>query len=115
MNEPDFTVDTARLAQLADDSGIPVGELIIMWVTDTADQLDAAARAFEAGNVREGLRLVHGMAGATALFGFSTLAAQLLAIEQLAADGRGDDALGALPAARQEFRRLSAALPRDRA
>jgi HPt (histidine-containing phosphotransfer) domain-containing protein len=109
----DARLVAARLAALADDTGMTVGELQAMWLSETAERLDLAVTALSAGDLTEVVRLVHSAAGTTGMCGAAALAQDLTSIEHLAGAGRAAEARQALGSARDEFHLLSSVLLGD--
>lgn len=102
-----------RLAALADDTGMTVGELQAMWLSETAERLDLAVTALSAGDLAEVTRLIHSAAGTTGICGAAALARDLTGIEHLAAAGHAAEVQRALGSAQAEFHRLSSVLDGD--
>jgi HPt (histidine-containing phosphotransfer) domain-containing protein len=113
VKESDVAVARNKLTELADETGLSFDDLVKLWSTETADQLESAVAALAAGNLPEAARLVHGAAGATGMCGVVALADQLKAVELLAVAGRGSDAQEALTRARTRFERVSGLLSKS--
>jgi HPt (histidine-containing phosphotransfer) domain-containing protein len=110
----DGDVDTGRLRGLVDETGLSLNELIDLWTRETGSQLATVGSALAAGDVHEAMRVVHGAASATALYGLTDLARELSGIEALLRAGNTDAARPALVQAQAEFTRVSQALARVR-
>jgi HPt (histidine-containing phosphotransfer) domain-containing protein len=108
--ESDAQLVCDRLAELADDTGMAVGELQTMWAADTSDRLERAVTAIAAGELAETVRLVHAAAGTTGLCGAAQLSADLSAVEHHATEGREAAAAQALGVARADFILLTSVL-----
>ena len=113
MHETDVAIARNKLTELAEETGLSFDDLVNLWSTETADQLESAVAALAAGNLSEAARLVHGAAGATGMCGVVGLADQLKAVELLAVAGRGSDAQEALTRARVRFERVSGLLSKS--
>ena len=110
MKDSDVAIARTKLVELAEQTGLTFNDLVELWTTETADQLETATTALNAGDLQEAARLVHGAAGATGLCGVVELADQLRAVELLIVAGRSADAQKALPRARARFTRVSGEL-----
>ncbi len=110
MQESDVAIARNKLTELAEQTGLSFEDLVNLWSTETADQLQCAVTALAEGNLSEAARLVHGAAGATGMCGVAGLADQLKAVELLAVAGRSSDAEEALTRARVRFERVSGLL-----
>ena len=110
MKNSDVTIARTKLVELAEQTGLTFNDLVELWTTETADQLESATNALNSGDLPEAARLVHGAAGASGLCGVIELADQLRAVELLAVAGRSDDAQKALVRARARFTRVSGVL-----
>jgi HPt (histidine-containing phosphotransfer) domain-containing protein len=106
----DAAVAKTKLEELAEQTGLAFNDLVELWSTETADQLETAKNALSSGNLPEAARLVHGAAGASGLCGVTALADQLKAVELLVVAGRSADAKKALTRARARFTRVSGVL-----
>jgi HPt (histidine-containing phosphotransfer) domain-containing protein len=110
VKDSDVTIARTKLVELAEQTGLAFNDLVELWSTETADQLESATNALTAGNLPEAARLVHGAAGASGMCGVTGLADQLKAVELLAVAGRSADAQKALTRARARFTRVSGVL-----
>ena len=110
LKDSDVAIARNKLTELAEETGLSFDDLVKLWSTETADQLQSAVTAIAAGNLPEAARLVHGAAGATGMCGVAGLADQLKAVELLTAAGRVNDAQKALTRARVRFERVSGLL-----
>jgi len=110
VKNQDAAVAKTKLEELAEQTGLTFKDLVDLWATETADQLETATIALAAGNLPEAARLVHGAAGASGLCGVIQLADQLRAVELLVVAGRAADAKKALSRARTRFTRVSGVL-----
>ena len=99
-----------RMSQLAEETGMPFGELVNLWAGETDAQLASANAALTAGNFEEAARLVHSASGSSSICGVTTLADDLKSAEKLAAAGLGDEARQALANAHRRFTAISRAL-----
>jgi HPt (histidine-containing phosphotransfer) domain-containing protein len=108
----DATLVADRFVVLADDTGMSIGELQEMFLTEMGDRLETAVSALAAGALPEAVRLVHGAAGTTGICGAAGLAEDLTGIERLAGAGRAGDAQKALESATAEFHLLTSVLQR---
>jgi len=99
-----------RMSQLAEETGMPLEELVDLWAVETEAQLGSASEALAAGNLAEAARLVHSASGSSGICGITALADALKSAEQLANAGRGADASQALATAHLLFTSISGVL-----
>lgn len=95
---------------MADETGIPLNELVDLWTEDTAERFNAAAEALTAGDVSDAAREAHTAAGASGLCGAAALSDALREVEAMALAGHRREALQALSDARITFERVRGAL-----
>lgn len=90
-----------ELRELADDSGDPgeFRELIQLFLTELASGLSSMSKALAEGNTEELARLAHGLKGASASMGATSLASLCRAFEETAKNRE-------LHAAEQELKRI---------
>jgi HPt (histidine-containing phosphotransfer) domain-containing protein len=112
VKNSDASIARMKLVELAEETGLAFNDLVQLWSSETADQLESAGNALVEGNLPEAARLVHGAAGASGMCGVTALADQLKAVELLTVAGRQADAQQALVRARARFARVSAVLTR---
>jgi HPt (histidine-containing phosphotransfer) domain-containing protein len=110
VKNSDVAIARTKLVELAEQTGLTFNDLVELWTTETAEQLESATTALNSGDLPEATRLVHGAAGASGLCGVVELADQLRAVELLTAAGRSADAQKALVRARARFTHVSGML-----
>ncbi len=99
-------VDMPRLMDFSDGSMENLRELVVLYVQQTATQMNQLAAAVGAGNASEVRRLAHSAAGASATCGMRRLAPLLRRIEHLADAGDLADTPHLCSEAQQEFQRI---------
>ena len=102
----DAPVDMARLLDFTDGNPDNLRELVNLYLSQTAEQLDQLKAAVQADRVQEVRRLAHSCAGASATCGMRRLVPLLRELERQGADGRLTNAGELSHQAGQEFERI---------
>ncbi|PAW83166.1 MAG: hybrid sensor histidine kinase/response regulator [Pedosphaera sp. Tous-C6FEB] len=102
-------VDLDRLTDLAGgEDGL--GELVELYLTQTASQITSIRTAIAAGQVAEVRRIAHSAAGANATCGMQGVVASLRALERMGESGDIAEAPAHIEAVSKEFDRIKAYL-----
>jgi CheY-like chemotaxis protein len=103
-------VDLARLLDLTDGTSESLRELVTLYLTQTAAQMEQLVAAAQADNAREVQRVAHSCAGASATCGVSRLVPILRELERHGDEGKLTNASELCQKAVAEFARVQAFL-----
>ena len=105
-------VDIARLTDLAGgEEGL--AELVDLYLTQTAGQIEILRTAIAGGNASEVRRVAHSAAGANATCGMDGPVPALRALERMGEAGQLDGAAGEVETVSREFVRIKAFLEKQ--
>jgi CheY-like chemotaxis protein len=99
-------VDMDRLMEFTDGSADNLRELVVLYLTQTTEQLDKLQTAVAAGNAAEVRRVAHSCAGASATCGMRHLVPLLRELERQGRDGKLTNADDVFEQAGREFKRI---------
>jgi CheY-like chemotaxis protein len=98
-------VDIAKLTDLAgDEAGL--GELVALYLTQTAGQIDSIRSAIAEGKAAEVRRIAHSAAGANATCGMDGVVPALRTLERMGDTGQLEGAAAELETVAREFARI---------
>ena len=105
-------VDIAKLTDLAGgEEGL--GELVELYLTQTAGQIEIIRTAIAAGQAGEVRRVAHSAAGANATCGMEGVVPALRALEHMGDTGQLDGAMAEIETITREFTRIKAYLEKQ--
>ncbi len=105
-------VDIAKLTDLAEgEEGL--GELVDLYLTQTAGQIESIRTAIAEGNASEVRRIAHSAAGANATCGMEGVVPALRALERMGDAGQLDGAAAEIETVSREFARIKAFLEKQ--
>jgi HPt (histidine-containing phosphotransfer) domain-containing protein len=99
-------VDMERLMEFTDGSAENLRELVILYLTQTTEQMDKLHQAVATGNAAEVRRVAHSCAGASATCGMRHLVPLLRELERQGREGKLTNAGDLFEQAGREFKRI---------
>jgi HPt (histidine-containing phosphotransfer) domain-containing protein len=114
MTPPIDAQAIAALRELASGDANFLRDLIDVFLADTPERFADLARGIEARDAELLTRAAHSIKGSAGNFGATTLAELALELEKAGRAAAFADAATRLPAARQEYERVAAALRQHR-
>ena len=102
-------VDIAKLTDLAGGDG-GLGELVDLYLTQTAGQIENIRAAITEGKASEVRRIAHSAAGANATCGMDGVVPALRTLERMGDTGKLDGAVAEIETVAREFARIKAFL-----
>lgn len=114
LPQSDIPVNVERLLDFAAGDPQQLDELISIYVTQTAQNLERLKQVLEEGKGEESVRLSHSAAGASATCGMDAMAKPFRDIERLSGEGRFQEALQLYPMLEATFVRTRTFLKEQR-